>query len=224
MDFKSSDSKQEDIGQTSIKGGEFELAVCVDDKQKEVYLLNEVPNIIADVGKEYQVKFFNHSAEEVIVALSVDGVESGLSMIVKPFSDCDFDGFQRSGGIAAFTFAALKQVPSTSQSNKYAYSDINIGLITATVWSCKRGALKEKYSYHQNSHVEKNLSGLNVDKKKCAIATGAGTLLANHTSLSKYTYEWGQILHKMEIRYNGIAVPVPKAEVEEEFMNGVNYE
>ncbi len=47
----------------------------MDGKQKEIYMLNGTPNIIADIGKEYKVKVENNSDEEIKCSLSVDGVD-----------------------------------------------------------------------------------------------------------------------------------------------------
>lgn len=102
-----------------MRSDEFELSVEVNGSPLEIFMLNGMPNVVPQVGEEFVVKFSNNSDKELLVSLSIDGVEvlgKGWDAIVGPNRDYTFKGFSRDDSrIAAFAFADLAKVLDLSR-------------------------------------------------------------------------------------------------------------
>jgi len=216
-------------GQNCIKAEDFELSVLVNDQPRDIFVLNNIPNIVPEVGEEFQVKFTNNSDKAVMANLMIDGVEvlgKGWNAIVSPTADYTFKGFSRDDNrVAAFLFAPLdKEAGPYTSKDANTVPDSRIGLISCHVYDCICVGTRDSFSYTAQPVVNKNNQAVSKNKKKANVITGSGTVYKDHTSVSKEQYQKQGMIGCMEIRYNAIGAPIPMAELDSEFMDGVDYE
>mmetsp|Transcript_15080 Transcript_15080/g.21053 ORF Transcript_15080/g.21053 Transcript_15080/m.21053 type:complete len:233 (+) Transcript_15080:39-737(+) len=214
-----------------IQVEDFELVVLVDGKPREIYMLNNMANIVPEVGAEYTVRIYNHSPKDIMCNLTVDGVESlgGWDVIVHAHDYYEFRGFSKGNGItSAFQFAPLqkKKGSSSADTSFNTTPDYRIGLLTCNVFECENLGLRENEntSFSYSPGVKKDMTkGVN-DKKKCDVITGEGRQYKDHLTLSKFRYSRKGQVAALEVRYNAIGAKVPVAEIDEEFMKDIDYE
>jgi len=209
----------------------FEMCVLVDGAPREVYMLNNMPNIVPQVGSEYKIRLYNRSDKDIMCQLVVDGVSvlGGWDVIIKAQDHFTFKGFSKGDNhLASFVFAPLKK--SKNETTQHTYNktpDYNIGLISCEVYECENKGIREgtdSFGSSTSPSVKKDMTkGVN-DKKKCDVVTGEGKLTKDLLTLSKYRYVRRGLLGKIELRYNAIGEKVPTAEIDEEFMKEIDYE
>jgi len=208
--------------------GTFEMFVVVNGKTKEVFSLNSQANIVPDVGEEFEVKVVNNSSKDVMCGLTIDGVEvlgDGWSAIIPANKDYTFAGFSKDDNrTQAFLFAPLAKESTANTSSPSFVPDPSIGLISCTFFACENMGPRESSEftyYSQSPNVQKSTTNVSKDKKKNYVITGGGQITRGGVSLSKNRYRKGDFLTSLEIRYNAIGEPVPKADMD---VDNIDYE
>jgi len=182
--------------ENSIKTEDFELSVLVNGKPRDIFMLNNMANIVPEVGEEFEVKFSNFGDKEVMTSLIIDGVEvlgRGWTSIVSSKGDYTFKGFsQDDNQIASFAFAPLdKEAGPFTSKDKNVTPDPRIGLITCNVYNCVCIGPKNTHEYYATKHpvVNKDNTIISKNKKKANVITATGQTYKDHSIISKERYE-----------------------------------